>query len=813
MAQLGTVGGRPVNSRLGIAKASLAQWRGKGERLLGRPALRASPTFLIGVLAFTFLPAAFGATYYVDGNCPSAGSGTNPACGSSGPKKLLADGVALLSAPGDTLMVRGVHPAHDGESAAFDGRYFDDWILISGKNGSASASIKVQPYGFTGPGTGEVVYIDGTKPPSSGWTQCSNCASGVCAGVPAAGCSETWYASDTGTAMLAVGAQKPDGSPTFAVSTASDLTNSHSSYLGSRCSVSTWKACDANLDCGSGETCTATSPEIDSYSPQNGGPILVRWGTGSMAPGGSSNPKPYVTNNNNGTGFFVSNSSYVTVRGFVSRCHVRPLTVANNYGAVSNITVSDNKLFYVNYKTSSGPDYGLASYSASPVTFSGNEVAWTTSEGIHARSKPVGPTVLTISGNWIHNVGDQRILGPAAVGTPNGMIITSDYTSTDGNWSGSVLENNFIANISYSGDKAVILEDNVNNWIIRNNVFYRMGGEGIKLDGTGVSSNGHQIYNNIFLENGVKGVNAGGGGPGIYILTTSGKTASNNVVYNNTFANNRNGGIVAECGGSCPNNVFRNNIIYDSSPKMLITYPPAGVFESNLLNAPGTGSIASINGRSSTCLSTVLTADLDGNGTANDKNRCSDPLFVSLPSRDLHLSSGSPAVDGGASAGMPSGRTSSINNSLAQFHGFPSYADNAPMSGSAWDIGAVERSASGPPTASVSVGQGGSMIGSGTYTLTLTASRSLVSLPGPLSFLESDSSTTTVSLAGTLPGTSFTGVFVVNSSVSEGPGVFSLPLNNLVDSLGQTGNLLTGGYQITIDRTAPSSPANLRFGI
>ena len=93
-----------------------------------------------------------------------------------------------------------------------------------------------------------------------------------------------------------------------------------------------------------------------------------------------------------------------------------------------------------------------------------------------------------------------------------------------------LVENNFISYISIANNKGVILEDNVNNWIIRNNVFYQLGGEGIKLEGTGVSSNGHQIYNNLFLENGLKGNLGGGGGPGVYITTTAGKTASNNSV-------------------------------------------------------------------------------------------------------------------------------------------------------------------------------------------------------------------------------------------------------------------------------------------
>src|SRR5262245_38450165 len=116
----------------------------KKERLI----LRLLPRILTFALSVLVPTGLIGATYYVDGNCPGSGAGTSLACGSSGPKKTIADGVALLSSPGDVLVIRGVHPAHDGEGGAFDGRYFDDWILVSGKNGSATANIKIQPYNY-----------------------------------------------------------------------------------------------------------------------------------------------------------------------------------------------------------------------------------------------------------------------------------------------------------------------------------------------------------------------------------------------------------------------------------------------------------------------------------------------------------------------------------------------------------------------------------------------------------------------------------------------------------------------------------------
>src|SRR5437867_3197347 len=115
----------------------------------------------------------YAATYFVDGNCPLDGNGTAVSCastsGGAGPKKSLTSGLALLSAAGDVLNVRGIHPIHDGETATFDGRYGADRFQINGKHGAAGNPMVIQPYGYTGPGTGEATFVEGTLKPSQGW--------------------------------------------------------------------------------------------------------------------------------------------------------------------------------------------------------------------------------------------------------------------------------------------------------------------------------------------------------------------------------------------------------------------------------------------------------------------------------------------------------------------------------------------------------------------------------------------------------------------------------------------------------------------
>jgi hypothetical protein len=79
-------------------------------------------------------------------------------------------------------------------------------------------------------------------------------------------------------------------------------------------------------------------------------------------------------------------------------------------------------------------------------------------------------------------------------------------------------------------------------------------------------------------------------------------------------------------------------------------------------------------------------ADIPDFGAGNRDN-CPDPTFVS--STNFHIQTGSEAKDNGTTTGMPAGRTTDINNTLADDHGFVSYADNQAASGTV-DIGADE---------------------------------------------------------------------------------------------------------------------------
>jgi hypothetical protein len=102
------------------------------------------------------------------------------------------------------------------------------------------------------------------------------------------------------------------------------------------------------------------------------------------------------------------------------------------------------------------------------------------------------------------------------------------------------------------------------------------------------------------------------------------------------------------------------------------------------------------------------------------------------------------------------------------------------------------------------------LLKAGTYTLILTSSVNIVSLPGTLIFTDSAGGQVPILLTGSIPGSVFTGTMTVGTAVAEGNGSFALALAALKDGLGNTGNQITSGRAALVDRTPPAAPTGLR---
>jgi len=93
--------------------------------------------------------------------------------------------------------------------------------------------------------------------------------------------------------------------------------------------------------------------------------------------------------------------------------------------------------------------------------------------------------------------------------------------------------------------------------------------------------------------------------------------------------------------------------------------------------------------------------------------------------------------------------------------------------------------------------------------VTLEASEDLIQVPTPLTITFSDDSILDITLTGIVPGSTFTGSFTVTDEVPDGLATFSLGAGALVDLNGNTGNKITSGETILIDRVHPPAPSTL----
>ncbi len=272
-------------------------------------------------------------------------------------------------------------------------------------------------------------------------------------------------------------------------------------------------------------------------------------------------------------------------------------------------------------------------------------------------------------------------------------------------------------------------------------------------------------------------------------------TIQNNTVYNSRHA-------LTIRGGSNPN-IIRNNIFSSNTSDNPEVGILAGiqVFANNNIYDGGLGGDI-VEGQGTFTCATV--------GSFGASNICAATSFVDVSDPDqanwdLHLDEGDAA---NRDAGNATGASDDIDRQER-----PNPSDGL------IDIGADEVYAGQinlPPTASLTlapvppIDAGNiSLLKGRSWTITLQANRDLVNIPAPLTFKDSGGIDHPIALAGNLPGRVFTGAFLVDASITEGAGTFSLAPDALVDAAGNSGNEITAGKSVIIDLTAPAAPAGV----
>lgn len=703
--------------------------------------------------------AIFPATIYVDRFCTkAAGNGSAQTClntTTNNPKKTIQDALAI-AAPGDHIQIVGIHATHDtfcpgsttGDYEPSNSGTSNDLVNIDNKT-----NITFEPKGY--PGSPDVVFLQGAKSPSGGWSLCPDNINAPCTGVPVP--SETYFATDSTSAREVPHVLLADGNICYRVGQSawggpgpSGLTNNHADYNPKRCSTDTWRACDDDSFCPTGQTCTATKAEQDCVAIDVNGDgkddtILLR---SVSAPGNAK-----VFNSSNGTFFNMRGSNQITIRGFKFRGFRRGAVYGNTLDAntASDFTVTDNEFYYNVDEYANGSDYQIGLYQVTSATISNNHFAYSGSEAIHGQAaghcsttttnlcyhKDVNTeynnihqkcpddewcvadnSVITISGNWFHNEGDRGIMGPGHLGTPTGMILgenggndgPADYTS-------SVIENNFIEKVFNSIDLAghmrrgggIAIENNGTGWTIRNNYIKNVEGQSLSLGADGLrpvqsgdpsAIKNCQIYNNTFEDNGTIVAND----TAVIIVgvnTTDDPTKLNaefkdNKIYNNTAITHKTGNFLYSTGACdttrCTGSIFQNNAMKDDSVGFsAIRYNFPGMdFITNNIYSTITPEQRGTNWH----LARIQGADYDCDVTTGEiptpgnLNYCKPVTFVNEAAHNLHPAYDSQTINAGTTVSGAT-RTTSMNNTVAGSHGLPYYSDNSAIVGTV-DIGSME---------------------------------------------------------------------------------------------------------------------------
>lgn len=581
-------------------------------------------------------------TFYVDGSCPGpSGDGTTAACGATGPKLTIPEGIALLAVSGDVLEIRG-----ERTGSTFDGIYSADYVPISNLDGGTDR-FTIQPYHYLLPDA-EQVHIESTKPlvttpghgdDGTGWSHCSwdgtacDCDAGhlnVCVGTSApcdltgqTACEETWWHTKIGDGSQNTAA--------FAITPAGGITPLRSSLAGM----------------------------TSQYDAFNASPtILVRWGSSLPA-------KPWVNYSSQANGFYIGGSgpvSNLTIQGLDFRRIMR--AALQIQPGNTNLIIRRNK-FHLNQDAGGGSARPITADSSTNIQILDNELFYSQDEPLHMTTFGTGHFSGLIAGNWVHDIGAGLGTIPGGGGTPNCTTFTSDYTgNTTGDFSGLIVENNLFQRCRLSdgtGKVGILFEAHCDGMNVRNNYIQDVG-TGVKWapDG-GVSphASNAQVYGNIIETV----TSAGGGKAACFHMATDGGAIAGNKTYNNTCINATAGGIVNDGSSTAAltGNIFRNNLFFDNratwlSTDRLINWSAPGSsqtnsFQNNLLwptASTGTSNVMRIGATTFNRNTCDAGGDVDGDA-ATDSNKCRDPLWEPFDptAHDYRLRSNSPAIDAG----------------------------------------------------------------------------------------------------------------------------------------------------------------------
>jgi len=278
-------------------------------------------------------------------------------------------------------------------------------------------------------------------------------------------------------------------------------------------------------------------------------------------------------------------------------------------------------------------------------------------------------------------------------------------------------------------------------------------------------------------------------------------SGDSNQVLNNTVVYNKNWGLYLWGGQNqdCTGNIIKNNIIaYNKDYQFyasLYDYPQADKeipFNANNWFSQS-GPIIHYNDTDYFDIESFKKTT--GMGI---KSLSVDPQFIDPVNKNFNLKASSPMIDSGIPVNLPFWGT-------APDMGAIEYISLASSKQSSFMINDLY--------ATISVGLPSPTGQKRIIPLVLITSKKVIKIPTPLILKESDASETYINLEGNIPGQNFSGNFVLDSSIAEGPAYFYLPDSSLIDTEGNISNVISEGDSIYIDKTPPASPTNIQLHV
>ena len=356
--------------------------------------------------------------------------------------------------------------------------------------------------------------------------------------------------------------------------------------------------------------------------------------------------------------FYLASVSYITIQGF----EIRNYSSANRNVLPFGIYIADkgNHLQIVNNHihnisttyagTNGGNAHGIGIYgtdsteSIHDLTITGNELDHLTLGFSESMALNGNVELFEIANNSIH---DNNNIGIDIIGFEGTCSNdTCDQARTGTIHNNTVYKINSASNPAYQGDSAsagIYVDGGRDVTIERNTVYESDYGLELASEHSGHATTGVIARSNLFYYNLITGASIGG------YTTTVGYTSNCQIINNTFFENDTTNSGTGEFGlqYNPQNNVFKNNLLYANSNGIFLssefTQNSGNQLDNNLYFVDGGG-----QGTWQWKNQTYNTFAAYKTGTGNDTNSImANPLLVNSSTPDVHLTSGSPAINAG----------------------------------------------------------------------------------------------------------------------------------------------------------------------